>query len=102
MELHRGRGVALTHCRIPRSCPSSLCLAAKATAGTAYVSRYSSWYDLRRPYTEFQVEPDGDKLSAGAENPASIDGNMVIPNSSTATATVVEAKAKGKVKGEAR
>jgi len=44
----------------------------------------------------------GDKFSATVENPVSIGGKIVIPKSSTAKGTVVEAKAKGKVKGEAR
>lgn len=44
----------------------------------------------------------GDKFSATLENPVSIDGKIVVPKSSTAKGTVVEAKAKGKVKGEAR
>jgi len=44
----------------------------------------------------------GDKFSATLANPVSIAGKIMIPKSSTAKGTVVEAKAKGKVKGEAR
>jgi hypothetical protein len=44
----------------------------------------------------------GDSFSATVEQPVSIDGKLAIPKSSIAKGTVVEAKAKGKVKGEAR
>ena len=44
----------------------------------------------------------GDKFSATVENPVGVHGRIVIPKSSTAKGSVVEAKPKGKVKGEAR
>jgi hypothetical protein len=44
----------------------------------------------------------GDSFSATLAEPVSIDRKVVIPKSSIAKGTVVEAKAKGKVKGEAR
>lgn len=44
----------------------------------------------------------GDSFSATVASPVSVGGQVVIPASSPAGGTVVEAKAKGKVKGEAR
>lgn len=44
----------------------------------------------------------GDSFSATVASPVSVDGKVAIPASSPAAGTVVEAKAKGKVKGEAR
>jgi hypothetical protein len=44
----------------------------------------------------------GDGFGATVIAPVSVDGNVVIPAHSSAKGTVVEAKAKGKVKGEAR
>jgi len=44
----------------------------------------------------------GDSFSATVADPVSVDGKVVIPASSAAQGTVVDAKAKGKVKGEAR
>jgi hypothetical protein len=44
----------------------------------------------------------GDSFSATVASPVSVNGQVVIPGSSAAGGTVVEAKAKGKVKGEAR
>jgi len=44
----------------------------------------------------------GDDFSATVAEPVSIDGKVVIPKSSIAKGKVVEAKAKGKVSGEAR
>jgi len=44
----------------------------------------------------------GDSFGATVIAPVSVDGNVVIPAHSSAKGTVVEAKAKGKVKGEAR
>jgi hypothetical protein len=44
----------------------------------------------------------GDSFSATVGGPVSVDGKVVIPKSSIVKGTVVEAKAKGKVKGEAR
>jgi len=44
----------------------------------------------------------GDSFSASVADPVSVDGKVAIPVSSSAQGTVVEAKAKGKVKGEAR
>ncbi len=44
----------------------------------------------------------GDDFSATVAEPVSIEGKVVIPKSSIAKGKVVEAKAKGKVSGEAR
>ncbi len=44
----------------------------------------------------------GDRFSATVAEPVSVEGKVVIPKDSKATGSVVEAKAKGKVKGEAR
>jgi hypothetical protein len=44
----------------------------------------------------------GDSFAATVTDPISVGGEVVIPAASTARGTVVEAKAKGKVKGEAR
>jgi len=43
----------------------------------------------------------GDAFSATVEEPVSIDGKVAVPKTSPVKGTVVEAKAKGKVKGEA-
>lgn len=44
----------------------------------------------------------GDTFSATVATPVSVGGKMAIPASSAVSGTVVEAKAKGKIKGEAR
>jgi hypothetical protein len=44
----------------------------------------------------------GDSFSATVAEPVSVDGKVAIPASSSAQGTVVDAKAKGKLKGEAR
>jgi hypothetical protein len=44
----------------------------------------------------------GDSFSVTVQEPVSIEGKVAIPKSSMAKGKVVEAKAKGKVKGEAR
>jgi len=44
----------------------------------------------------------GDRFSATVGEPVSIGGKVAIPKDSKATGSVVEAKAKGKIKGEAR
>jgi hypothetical protein len=44
----------------------------------------------------------GDSFSASVAAPVSVHGKVAVPKSAIAKGTVVEAKAKGKVKGEAR
>ena len=44
----------------------------------------------------------GDSFTATVADPVSVGGKVAIPSGSEATGTVVEAKAKGKIKGEAR
>jgi hypothetical protein len=48
------------------------------------------------------TNPTRNRFSAIVVSPVSVDGKVAIPASSPASGTVVEAKAKGKVKGEAR
>jgi hypothetical protein len=49
-----------------------------------------------------KISKTGDSFTATVANPISVRGKVAIPASSSAQGTVVEAKAKGKVKGEAR
>jgi len=64
-------------------------------AGTALVVRLQQALGSKISHT-------GDTFTATVGEPVSVEGKVAIPTSSTAQGTVVDAKAKGKVKGEAR
>jgi len=49
-----------------------------------------------------KISNTGDTFAATVANPISVHGKVAIPASSSAQGTVVEAQAKGKIKGEAR
>lgn len=64
-------------------------------AGTVITVRLSSPVGSKSSRT-------GDPFTASVAEPVSVDGKTVIPAGAAAQGTVVEAKAKGKIKGEAR
>jgi hypothetical protein len=64
-------------------------------AGTAITVRLDQALSSKDSHT-------GDSFSATVATSVSVGGKVAIPASSVASGTVVEAKAKGKIKGEAR